>query len=390
MEMPRRAVERIPRRDFVPAHCPWPACPEHQRDERSFKFRFHRHGWYRRATAPRRIPRFRCLTCERTFSRQTFSTTYYAKRPKLLSWVATLLQGSSCHRQIARTLGCAHATVGRAAARLGRHCLLLLKKALDEMGTVHEPLVIDHFEAFEISQDLPFGIGTVVGHKSWFVYALDPAIHERGGRLSEEQKKRLAKRKTRQRHGGYRGSFERLLHVLSGLAPSDRSLTLYTDGHASYVHALREHPARSCFHHLATPNPKRGPKGSPPSKEALERDARMFPSDRLHALVRHSAKHHTRETIAFSRRVNAALERGFVTAIWRDFIKGRSERQPDPRTPAMLLGLARTPWSWSWVLGKRLFPAHADLPESWMALYRRDFTTPELGRNSRHDLVHAY
>ena len=388
--MPRRPVEKIPARDFVPPHCPWPECPEHRSEGGTSSFRFHRHASYRRAAAPQRVPRFRCLSCRRTFSRATFSTTYYAKRPKVHSWIALLLQGSSANRQIARALGCAHSTVGRVLARLGRHCMLLLRKALHEIAAVSEPLVVDHFESFEISQDLPFAIGTVVGHRSWFVYALDPAIHGRGGRLSEAQRDRLAQRKIRQRHGGYRGSFARLLDVLSENTPATCPLTLYTDGHASYAQALRDHPASSRFRLLATSNPKRGPKGTPRSVEARERDARMFPSDQWHALVRHTAKHHTRETIAFPRRLNAALERAFVHVAWRNFVKRRSERRPDPRTPAMLLGLTATPWSWSRVLGKRLFPTLVPLPESWMVLYRRQWTTPELGNNARHTLVHAF
>src|SRR6185369_4930084 len=106
-------------------------------------------------------------------------------------------------------------------------------------------------------------------------------------------------------------------------------LTLHTDGHESYARALRGHPARKRFRHVAIPNPERGPKGTAASEEARERDRLMFPSDQLHALLRHSAKHHTRETIAFPRRLNAALERGFLHVIWRDFVKWRSEREPD-------------------------------------------------------------
>ena len=218
MDMPRRSVEKIPARDFVPAHCPWPECPEHAPKPRSSPYRFHRHGWYKRVTAPRKVRRFRCLTCERTYSQQTFSTTYYAKRPKLLPLIACQLQASAGLRQIGRTLGCAHATVGRALARLGRHCILLLARALAEIGVLHEPLVIDHFEAFELSQDLPFAIGTAVGHRSWFVYGLDPAVHERGGRVTPVQRERLAKRKERLREGGFKGSFGRLLDGLAELA----------------------------------------------------------------------------------------------------------------------------------------------------------------------------
>jgi len=389
MDMPRRPVEKIPARDFVPTHCPWPECAEHPQRPRSSPYRFHRHGWYKRAAAPHKVRRFRCLTCERTYSQQTFSTTYYAKRPKLLPLIACQLQASAGLRQIGRTVGCVHATVGRALARLGRHCMLLLARALAEIGVVQEPLVIDHFEAFELSQDLPFGIGTVVGHRSWFVYALDPAIHERGGRLTPVQRERIAKRKQRLREGGYKGSFDRLLDGLADLAPSE-GLQLHTDGHDSYKLALRAHPWREKFLHLATPNPERGPKGSPPTEGARLRDARMFPSDRWHALLRHTAKHHTRETIAFPRRLNAALERGFVHAIWRNFVKGRSERKPDPRTPAMLLALADEPWTWPRVLGHRLFPSQIPLQPSWARLYRRDWTTPELGRNARHSLVQAF
>lgn len=267
--------------------------------------------------------------------------------------------------------------------------MLLLARALAEIRTVCEPVVIDHFGAFELSQDIPFSVGTAVGHRSWFVYALDPAVHERSGRVTPAQRERLAKRKERPREGGFQGSFRRLLDVLGDLAPED-GLHLHTDAHESYGRALRGHPVRARFRHLAVPNPTRGPKGSPPSEEARLRDALMYASDNLHKLMRHTAKHHTRQTIAFPRRLNAAFERGFVHAIWRDFVKGRSERKPDRRTPAMLLGLTEEPWTWARVLGRRLFPSHTRLHPSWARLYRRDWTTPELGQNARHALVQAF
>jgi hypothetical protein len=56
----------------------------------------------------------------------------------------------------------------------------------------------------------------------------------------------------------------------------------------------------------------------------------------------------------------------------------------------MLLGLAEEPWPWSRVLGRRLFPSHLVLPASWARLYRRDWVTPELGRNARHTLIQAF
>ena len=45
-------------------------------------YRFRRHGYYSTARR-RRIPRFRCLVCRRTFSRQTFRMDYRDHRPHL-------------------------------------------------------------------------------------------------------------------------------------------------------------------------------------------------------------------------------------------------------------------------------------------------------------------
>ena len=69
----------------------------------------------------------------------------------------------------------------------------------------------------------------------------------------------------------------------------------------------------------------------------------MFPCDSWHALLRHTCAHHRRETIAFGRRLNALVERLYLTTVWRNFLKGRSERKPDRSTPAMKLGLTRGP-----------------------------------------------
>src|SRR6185295_19715620 len=99
----------------------------------------------------RRVPRFRCKSCGRTFSRQSFGTSYYLKRPELLLPVAAGLVAGSAHRQIARSFGCAPSTVTRLSARLGRHALLLQARALSRLPLLDETVVIDHFETFEFS-----------------------------------------------------------------------------------------------------------------------------------------------------------------------------------------------------------------------------------------------
>ncbi len=84
------------------------------------------------------------------------------------------------------------------------------------------------------------------------------------------------------------------------------------------------------------------------------------------------------------------LERAALLMVWRNFVKGVSERKPDPTTPAMRLGLARRPFTWADVFSRRLFPGRIALPEGWMRVYRRQWITPAVGRNTLHDAVHAF
>lgn len=373
---------------FRPPFCPHPSCPDHRLDPpRSYRFR--RHGFYASSRC-RRVPRFKCLRCGRTFSRQAFSPRYFLKRPELLVPVAAALVAGSAHRQIARCLGCCPSTVTRLSARLGRHALLLVCRALAELrGRLCEPVVIDHFETFELTQDLPFGIATAVGARSWFVYAVDPAPHRRGGRRSRARARRERHRPGRPSRGGYLGSARRLLGVLTGLCAPERALHLVGDGHPAYAEAVRRHPPPGSIVLEQHPNPPRGPKGAPRTAEARRRDRAMFPNDALHALLRHSLAHHRRETIAFGRRLNALMERMFLAAVWRNWVKRRSERHPGAVTPAMRVGLAGSAWSWTRVLSRRLFPAREELPGVWAQLYRREWTTPGLRSNTRHRLRYA-
>jgi hypothetical protein len=343
----------------------------------------------------RDIPRFRCLTCRRTFSRQAFATSYYLKRADLLAPIAAGLVAGSAHRQIARTLLCAPSTVTRQSARLGRHALLLLSRSLGHLaGKLQEPIVIDHFETFEFTQDYPFGVATAVGSRSWFLYAVEPAPHRRSGKLSPEQGRRMKERPAREMKGGYEGSTRRLLGILDSLRKAGSQLELVGDGHQAYAAAVRQHgtsPVKASAIHLASfPNPRRGPKGSRRSAEARARDRAMFPIDLLHMLVRHSVAHHRRETIAFGRRLNALMERFFLMAAWRNFVKGRSERVPGPGTPAMRLGLSKEPWHWPRVLYRRLFPAREAVPRPWEEIYRRTWSTPLIEPNTRHNLRLAF
>ena len=65
-------------RTFVPPFCPNASCVFHFFPT---AWRFKKAGSYQRLAAPRTVQRYRCLTCSRNFSFQTFQTTYWLKKP---------------------------------------------------------------------------------------------------------------------------------------------------------------------------------------------------------------------------------------------------------------------------------------------------------------------
>lgn len=390
MEMSATPVEHIDPAEFAPPHCPRESCPQH-RLPHGTPMKHYKDGSYGRKCDGRRVARYRCRVCDKGMSQQTFSVTYYFKRPELLPHIAAGLNAGSANRQLARSLGCDPSTVTRQTSRIARHCILLSAEALGEIESIRETVVYDHFESFVFSQDLPVGLGTAVGHRSWYIYDLEPAPHGRGGRMSPVQKKRqkqlysrFGKPPTGQYLRSTRVCLDQLLRKTEGL------LDLVTDGHKAYIRAVDRHPLKSRILHRIFPNPPRGPKGSPRSREAVERDEAMFPCDLLHGIIRHTCIHHKREAIAFGRRLNAMAERGFLLMVWRNLVKWRSERKRDRTTPAMVLGLTDRPWEWRQVLSRRLFPGRINVPKSWMKVYRKDWITKAVGNNHRHRLKNAY
>jgi transposase-like protein len=389
MDWPTHRLERVPPSAFRPRHCPREGCPQHHLDS-SRRFRYTTAGSYTRKSDSRSRPRFRCLACRSRFCQAAFTTSYYLKRPELLVPIAAGLNAGSGHRQLARSHGCAHSTVTRLAARLGRHSLLLQALALKHIDVIAEPVVLDHFETFVFRQEEALGLATPTGQRSWFIYGTDPAPHRRGGRRTDAQRRKLREKPVRLRKGAFVRSTSRVLDLLLAKVAENRRLRLVSDQHPAYMKCLETRTDRFRIDHRFYPNPQRGPKGSKRSPQAKLRDRMMKVVDALHGLVRHSCAHHRRESIAFGRRTNAVVERMFLTLVWRNFVKKVTERRPEKTTAAMRIGLTTEQWSWERVLAQRLFPARIQLPPGWMKVYRREWITSSIGSNTLHRLKYAF
>jgi len=173
-------------------------------------------------------------------------------------------------------------------------------------------------------------------------------------------------------------------HFESFVFSQDDRLGVGTPVGTAYRAAIRGDPR---IDHRVYPNLRRGAKAD---RVAAERDQEMFAVDLFHKLLRHSQAHHRRETIAFARRSNALLERMALMVVWRNFVKKISERSSEPLTPAMRAGAADRRWSWGDVLARRRFFGRLRPPPGWSRIYRREWITPAVGRNTIHDLKHAF
>ena len=360
-------------RSYHPPCCPNPDCPYHHTDAEIWPFK--RAGFYRRAIPPKRIQRFTCLHCRRSFSRQTFSTTYWQKRPDLDRRIFMKAVGGMALRQIARDIRCSPETVARKVARLGRHCMLL-HRAMMESAPAARSIVVDGFETFEWSQYFPFHHNVAVEKETdFFIYFNDSELR-RKGRMTDTQRTRrseLERKHGRPDCGAVRKGMADLLDI--ALAGTDRAV-VDSDDHPSYRPAVRQ--MRKSIEHVVTQG-----------RTHRDRYNRLWEVNLLDLVIRHSSANHKRETIAWSKRRQSSSERLAILLVWRNYMKGRREKQRGSPTPAMARGMLSRRLALDDVLGERMFVGRASLPPRWRDYYWRRVETRALKGQRTHELRYA-
>jgi transposase-like protein len=357
----------------APPFCPNPDCYFHGRDRD--RWHFIRAGFFSRECEPRRIQRYRCRHCGRYFSTQTFSTSYWLKRPELLLPIAHRLLACSGNRQIAREFSVSHTTILGQAARLGRHCLLFhqLMRPKDPIG---EPIALDSFISFEYSQYWPCAFHLAAGRESHFFYGFTDSPQRRSGRMTKHQKCRRAELEKQFGRPDPRAVEHDVATLLETIAPRRQKLTVHTDEHQDYPRAIRRARHLDVRHETIS------------SRAARTARNPLFDVNLLDLLIRHGDASHKRETIAFAKRRQASIERMALLLVWRNYSKYFSERKRDA-TPAMRLGLLGRPLTMAQILERRLFPSRSRLPNRWLSYYLGAVHTGQIKNGRSHRLKYA-
>ncbi len=362
------------RQGWAPPFCPNPNCKHHNASNSDWPCK--RIGTYRRQLAPHRIQRFLCRACRRSFSTQTFSTTYWQKRPDLDARILARTVGCMANRQIARDLDVSPETVNRHVARLGRHCMLHHLEMLERTPPPAD-LVVDGFESFEWSQYFPIHHHVAVGKGTDFFYFFTDSPLRRKGRMTEHQKRRRAALERTHGRPDPKAVEKDMRELLRTVLRGRSKARLYSDDHPAYRRALRGLGAE--VDHRITPGSAHRDRSNP-----------LWEVNLLDLLIRHSSANHKRETIAWSKRRQASAERLAILLVWRNCMKGRREKQRGSPTPAMELGLLDRRLTVGDLLSERLFPGRIMMPARWEEYYRRRIRTVVLGRQREHKLRYAF
>jgi len=366
---------------FVPPFCPNPACPFHCGKA---PWRYIRAGFFsRKRCEPQRIQRYRCLHCRRTFSSQTFSLTYWLHKPALLERIFYGSLSCSGLRQMAHEIGLSPATIQSYLSRLGRHCLLYQHARLKESLPREEPLVLDGFESFEYSQYFPFHFHVLIGKHSHFFYLFADSPLRRKGRMTDFQRRKREKLEQALGRPDPKSIEKEVAGLLrrtgSLFAEEPRTLLLYSDDHPAYPRAFRRVPGLTIEHHVTSSLARRTTRNP------------LFPVNLVDLLIRHGGANHKRETIAFSKRRQGAIERLAIFQVWRNFMRSFTERRrKGGPTPAQRAGVMERKLSLRELLARRLFFSRGKISEPLGGYYRREVRTRALRVNREHRLRYAF
>ncbi len=360
-------------RPFTPPFCPNPTCSFHGVSK---GWRFRKAGFYERMTKPRRIQRYQCTPCRRFFSSQTFSTTYWLKRPQLLPFTLEAMLSGTGLRQLARFRACSPSTLMNHIARLGRHCMLV-HEVLRPQEAPRAPIVVDGFESLEFSPYFPLHVNIAVDAEAHFIYAFTDAPLRRKGRTTARQKKKVAQIEARHGRPDPKAIEKSMAELVRLFAPAGSAVTIHSDEHPAYKRAFRRVKEVAITHETTS------------SKAARTAGNPLFPVNRVDLWTRHNGANHKRETIAYSKRRQAVVERFAILVVWLNYMKSFSEKKRD-KSPGERLGVTDHKLDVRELLSRRLFPSQIKLPAVWQGYYDRAVETVCIPNGKRHDLNYAY
>ena len=154
-----------------PKKCPYSPCPSPPLSEKGslHPVRFVRKGFFFRSSDQKKIARFLCLHCRRSFSRATLLPDFRQKKRQFNESVHALFSSGVSQRRMARLLDLNLKTVARKLVYLASQARLRQRAYLSSRFLPENQVQSFHFdemESFERSKCLPLSIPLAVEEKT--------------------------------------------------------------------------------------------------------------------------------------------------------------------------------------------------------------------------------
>lgn len=310
--------------EFVPPRCPNRDCDQHTRPEVGF---YRRRGHYQPKCRTEPVPRFRCRTCKRGFSRQTFRHDYYDKRPHDNPDVFFQLVSGVGLRQIARSRHLSPKSVQRKLRKMA-HTLWALHHNLSSRLPAGRAWLLDEEESYEAASIRPLTVPILIERETWFVVAtavgsirrLAPVGTARRARQDAEEAERGV------RPDESRESVHAVLQHLASKVPVG-ALLLQTDQKQIYATLARTIFGERLSHETTA------------GSRVRDTSNPLFPINTTIAMTRDNCGRLRRKSWLVSKCGVWLQYHLGLFVVYRNYMRRRFNRDEESRTPAVLLGL---------------------------------------------------
>ena len=324
------------------------------------------------------VRRFKCRSCGKTFSTQTFSIDYYAKRKVDYGQLLTQHASSESGRALSRCLGVSCGTVINRIDRLARQSCELHAR-LRAQARPDEPVCIDGFVSFVRSQFFPSEITLSITADSRLVLDISHAMHRRSGSMTEAQKQRSLElySDVSFERGAVTRSFRDLLDSLQTERPPSATLPLIiiTDEKKEYLRALHAHP-------LFTLQDEEHRVAHITVNSHLPRTSAnpLFASNYLDREIRKDQANHHRESTCFSRNVSNGMSRLLCYVVQHNYRKKYLIKAPvnDTRVHGEAAGIddSSIRSGLASMMKDRVFLSRIRLPPTLERIWKKAYPTP--------------
>jgi transposase-like protein len=309
---------------FQPPRCPNRDCPQHADPEPRF---YVRNGHYRALCRSHPIPRFRCRTCRKGFSRQTFRMDYHDHRPDLNDRLFRSLASGVGLRQTSRNLGLSLTCTQLKFRKIARHLRDLDLNLRDSLPP-GSSLQFDELETYEGRRNTrPLSVPVLIEKKTRYLLWAEAAPIRPRGRMSEARKR--AMREDEKRYGKRKNlsarSVRRTLQRGADVTGDLDQVELYTDEKMTYPRIAAEIFGEDRLVHHRTN-----------SKLARTTWNPLFPINHTEAMARDLTGRLRRESWLVSKK-RRYLDLGLALWMaWRNYVRRRFNY--DQQSPAQMLG----------------------------------------------------